>query len=182
MDRGLDYKRIAVFLLSLAHFGSSELPCAQTGECLGAEFIREISATTVEECADLCREESLCRNFNYYMSEQQCFLLANNCDSISDSFCSDCLTGNRNCDLPACWLRGVQAKGSFAGHAIVDSPEECHIESKKDQRFKWFTFDKSGDRTCVFFSDKTDLVPCTTCVTGESICASRKGRKFTMGF
>ena len=170
---------ILFLLLSFGHFGSSELPCAQPGECLGAEFIREIGASRVEECADLCRRESSCRNFNYYGSEKQCFLLANNCDSVSGSFCSDCFTGNRNC-LPAqCWLRGVQVKGSFAGQASVDSPEACLAESKRDQRFKWFTFDKSGDHPCVFLSDKTDLVPCATCISGESSCANREGKTFT---
>ncbi len=59
------------------------------------ELIHEVE--DVDACLELCKVEKDCEYFTFFEVDNSCLMLAN-CVTFSTDTCTDCYSGDRNCE------------------------------------------------------------------------------------
>ncbi len=86
----------------------SHLQCFVLGECTNSQDVDIVSSKDEFQCLDICHQNANCTWFSFLPDSQVCHLLSN-CESIEDTFCKNCVSGERQCDNPApiCFVLGI---------------------------------------------------------------------------
>jgi len=77
------------------------------GQCINSYQLDSLGVEDEFECLDACKANETCSWFTHFEHQSLCLLFAN-CSSLDTSFCSDCVSGQKECDPPEpiCWVTG----------------------------------------------------------------------------
>ena len=84
-----------------------DLQCFLPGECTNGILLAAQTTANEYECLDFCKSLANCTWFTFYPESNACFLYEN-CESIDEALCSECLSGQKECSAPepTCWVQG----------------------------------------------------------------------------
>jgi len=85
--------------LSLAK--SADIGCFVNGECQESISIGVSEESTPESCLNTCKSTANCEFFTHYQDDNICLLLLD-CVNLSDSDCTDCISGDVTCEELVC--------------------------------------------------------------------------------
>ena len=106
------------------------------------------------ECLDLCKAASTCAWFTFFPHSKVCELLAT-CEHLEDKICQDCISGQRGCQKPICWVTGIKEYCRFRFNLIYNGDPKAHY--REWETFKTVLFE---DR---FSNGGTFLIVCALC-------------------
>ena len=88
-----------------------ELKCFVSGECTFSQHLELFTSKDEFECLGSCKTNSNCTWFTYYPASSSCQLFSN-CKNVDDAFCTDCQSGQKECQVPepVCWVQGIYLK------------------------------------------------------------------------
>ena len=158
---------------ALASDGLSFPFCNQTGLCLGlSEGVTLIN--TEWDCARRCASSDNCDWYSYDPSDTFCATLST-CPSLDSISCPACVSGQKECDVKACFVRGECSEGEIAGKTKSDSIDDCLKACKDNTLCKWFTF-YTDFRTCFFYGNCQGInESCENCITAQEECSISQG-------
>ena len=100
-------------LLFLLYTGASDASdpnyqCFVPGECIFSQHINIVVSKDEVQCLQLCKNNLNCTWFTFYPDDFGSCQLFSNCESIDDSQCPLCITGQEECSIPepVCWVQG----------------------------------------------------------------------------
>ena len=127
-----------------------------------------------EECLESCIDLQPCNYFTHYEDPNGdlCYAFLD-CPTLSASGCSNCVSGERDCDRYECFEQG-KVLGTFIDGPHVDNADDCLDACIGEPDCAWFTFDKSTS-ICTLTKDNVLQDPsCLTCVFGQMECSPRE--------
>ncbi len=129
------------------------------------------TATSIEECRNLCQAQTDCEYFTWFENDNDC-LLFSDCD-FNATMCDNCYTGSVNCSVYTCFEAGTCQNGLYLAHDHLRDADECLNYCQSEPGCKWFSFDPSDGNICVL----TETCPNVTtscagsgCVRGQVEC------------
>ena len=97
-----------IFFIGLLNLGNcNDLQCFISGECTYSQGLDILPSKDEFQCLDNCHQNANCTWFSFFPDSLACHLMSN-CQSIADTFCPHCISGQRECDNPAptCFVNG----------------------------------------------------------------------------
>ena len=102
----------AVSLFVEANNIEDDLKCFVSGQCTNTENLDILSVDDEFKCLDECHNLSKCTWFTFNPESKSCVLFSN-CVKIDESSCPLCLSGQRECPDPVCWVQGMLLVHAF---------------------------------------------------------------------
>ena len=89
-----------------------------TGECTNSEHINIFPAKDQFQCLQLCKANQECNWFSFYPTVNTCQLL-NSCDTLNQTICSDCLSGQVSISPTAFYVKKASLFNSIKLFSIL---------------------------------------------------------------
>ena len=99
---------IAFLFVGLPNPGDcKDLQCFISGECTNSQHLDVLTSEDEFQCLESCQNTANCTWFSFFPNSQGCHLMSS-CGSIDDTFCPNCISGQRECEKPApiCFVKG----------------------------------------------------------------------------
>ena len=99
---------ILFLLTDLPNLGNcNDLQCFISGECTNSQGLDILPSRDEFQCLESCQQNANCTWFSFYPNSNLCQLFSI-CGSTEDTFCPNCISGQRGCDnpVPICFVQG----------------------------------------------------------------------------
>ncbi len=99
---------LVLLFIGLPNPGScNDLQCFAPGECISSQEINIVPSQDEFQCNQECKESSKCAWYTFFPDSNACHLLSS-CGSIEDTYCQNCISGQKECDIPkpVCFAQG----------------------------------------------------------------------------
>ena len=100
---------VLFLFVALPNLGNcADLQCFISGECTNSDIIDIVPSNDEFECLENCQNNANCTWFTFYPDARGCLLVAN-CGDVEDTFCSNCVSGEKECEIPkpVCSVQGI---------------------------------------------------------------------------
>ena len=83
----------------------NKLQCFIPGECTNSQEINILPSLDEFQCLEICQQDANCTWFSFFPDSNFCQMFSS-CGSIEDTFCSNCISGQRECEstAPICFM------------------------------------------------------------------------------
>ncbi len=98
----LDYEVLTFFNFFIGFLvpgKRNDLQCFISGECSNGQELNILPSKDELQCLESCQQTANCTWFSFYPDSSTCNLLSS-CATIEDTNCSNCISGERECDNP----------------------------------------------------------------------------------
>merc|ERR1719295_942002 len=129
---------------------------------------------SVEECWDLCRNESACTHLTYFQKEafplkNFCYLFSS-CEMQND--CSDCVTEAVDCTCSSSVIGTIDDTNFLKDIPDVNGERDCRQACAKTDECQFYTY-LSDQLQCLLLSHLMQpLIKCEYCRTGQVDCSA----------
>ena len=179
---------VFVILTALA-FGlavtAKEPQCYVEGECLDSQLVNLTLQDNYNQCLKDCQHNTECQWFTFEGSQNSC-LLFSNCNTLSDSTCQYCYSGEKTCQPKLdCNLNGIcqvnntlnfklkmayyvsmthlPLQGTILGAFANKTTSQCHLTCQSNKECMWFSYSQQQNlciifNTCPVLGEDSDFV------------------------
>ena len=148
-----------------ATMGAEDAQCDLPGFCDGV-FLDATLAEDKAACIAFCRMTQGCSWYSLDTSTKVCTALED-CPVLDESQ-TNTTSGNKECSDLRCNETG-KCHGTAVGDAPAANAASCLKLCQLNPACSWFTFMQEVS-VCVQLADCPDLLPCSTCVSGQEEC------------
>ena len=85
----------------------NDLQCFISGECTNSQDVDTLPSNDEFQCLESCQKIANCTWFSFFPDSSVCHLMSS-CGNIEDTFCPNCVSGQKECDnpTPVCFVKG----------------------------------------------------------------------------
>ena len=150
--------------------GQSSIGCNVDGECKGSLYMDVTNQETVGECLTQCQSTIGCQFWTYYRESKGCLGFVS-CDHLSSESCTDCVSGDKECEPYQCNIQG-RCSGTLVRFLQAPDVDYCAEACHTYTNCTWWTYDQGGSsKFCTLMGDCPVLdETCLTCISGEAGC------------
>ena len=159
-------------LLSASNAQKNDIGCFRPGACINSFEVGRSLTATAQACLLECNTVAACAEWSYFEASSECVLFAS-CNTFSETICTDCLSGDKECDGLQCFIEGQQCQGTNLGTTTnVETWQDCNSLCLENDACTWFTYnlDSLNGLSCSLYSNCLTLQDCPTCLTSQRFC------------
>ena len=149
--------------------------CYVPGECIG-QLVGSFQSYDRYECLSVCSNVRDCTWFSSNGENGFCGLFET-CEEVSTENCSQCVSGEYNCEVLRCGIIG-ECKGNFITEDNRATEHLCQDFCTSYTGCSFYTYHKNTN-LCLLFEDCPEVNNCQSCVSGQPGCYAEGGSQTT---